>query len=88
MDYGASLKKLKQNPNRRSAHYSRQSPFIGSFRQARGKVIRTLVSFGPSNAKELGIISGLMEDKLYPVLDRLKSESLVAETDGIYRINN
>ena len=86
MDYGASLKKLTVNPGRRSAHYSRQSPFIGSFRQARGKVIRTLVSMGPSNAKELMIVSGLGEEKLYGVLERLKNESLVAEAGGIYRI--
>ena len=86
MDYGAALKKLTLNPNRRSAHYSRQSPFIGSFRQARGKVIRTLVSMGPSNAKELMITSGLGEEKLYGVLERLKKESLVCEAEGIYRI--
>ncbi|MDR2618700.1 MAG: A/G-specific adenine glycosylase, partial [Treponema sp.] len=36
MDYGAELKKLTPNPGRRSAHYSRQSGFKGSFRQLRG----------------------------------------------------
>jgi len=88
MDYGASLKKLTNNPGRRSAHYAKQSPFIGSFRQTRGKIIRTLISMGPSNFEELGIASGVTEDKLYRVLDRLKHESMVAESDGIYRINN
>ncbi|MDR1858196.1 MAG: A/G-specific adenine glycosylase [Treponema sp.] len=88
MDYGASLKKLTVNPNRRSAHYSRQSPFIGSIRQARGKVIRTLASMGPSNAEEIKIVSGLGEEKLYLVLDRLKKEFLVAEAEGIYRIKD
>jgi len=86
MDYGASLKKLTENPGRRSAHYVRQSPFIGSFRQARGKVIRTLASMGQSNAKEIGIVCGLGEEKLYRVLERLEKESLVAEEKGIYRI--
>ena len=88
MDYGAVLKKLTPNPGRRSAHYSRQSPFIGSFRQARGAVIRSLASMGPSSAKELLVTSGLREDKLYGVLERLKKESLVAEAGGIYRIND
>ena len=88
MDYGAALKKLTVNPNRRSAHYSRQSPFIGSIRQARGKVIKTLASMGPSSAEELKVVSGLGEEKLYLVLDRLQKESLVAETEGIYRIKN
>ena len=88
MDYGASLKKLVENPGRRSAHYVRQSPFIGSFRQARGKVMRTLVSMGPSSAEEIGMVSGLTEEKLYRVLDRLKNESMVAEAGGFYRIKD
>jgi A/G-specific adenine glycosylase len=88
MDYGASLKKLTENPGRRSAHYVPQSPFIGSFRQARGKVIRTLISVGPSKAKEIGLSCGLNDEKLYRVLDRLEKESLVAEEGGIYRIKD
>ncbi len=40
MDYGAVLKSQVTNPNRRSAHYTRQSPFEGSRRQIRGAVVR------------------------------------------------
>jgi A/G-specific adenine glycosylase len=29
MDYGVMLKKEQQNPNRKSAHYQKQSPFEG-----------------------------------------------------------
>jgi A/G-specific adenine glycosylase len=87
MDYGATLKK-SGNPGRRSAHYTRQSPFIGSFRQARGKVIRTLASMGPSNVKEIETASGLTGEKLYRVLEKLENESMVAETKGIYRIKD
>jgi A/G-specific adenine glycosylase len=64
MDYGASLKKLTKNPNRRSAHYTKQSPFIGSFRQARGKVIKTLASLGSGSVQEIGTECGLEKDKL------------------------
>jgi A/G-specific adenine glycosylase len=88
MDYGASLKKLTKNPNRRSAHYVRQSPFIGSFRQARGKVIRTLADMGSSNAEEIRLACGINEEKLYRVLERLEKESLVAEEGGIYKIKD
>jgi A/G-specific adenine glycosylase len=86
MDYGAALKKLTENPGRRSAHYVRQSPFIGSFRQARGKVMRALAESGASNADELKIYCGLENEKLYRVLERQEEESLVAEKVGIYRI--
>jgi len=88
MDYGVSLKKLTENPGRRSAHYTRQSAFIGSFRQARGKVIKALASIGSSNAEELRMACGLEDEKLYRVLDRLEKESLVAEEGGIYRIKD
>ncbi len=42
MDYGARLKSLVHNPNRRSASYARQSVFQGSNRQVRGAVLRVL----------------------------------------------
>jgi A/G-specific adenine glycosylase len=88
MDYGVSLKKLTENPGRRSAHYVRQTPFIGSFRQARGKVIRALAGMGSSNAEEIRIASGINREKLYRVLERLEKESLVAEEGGIYKIKD
>jgi len=40
MDYGAMLGSLKENPNTRSAHYVRQSPFRGSARELRGKIVK------------------------------------------------
>ncbi|HUZ92872.1 MAG TPA: A/G-specific adenine glycosylase [Candidatus Paceibacterota bacterium] len=41
MDYGAMLGRLeKENPNRKSAHYKKQSKFEGSTRQLRGAVLR------------------------------------------------
>jgi A/G-specific adenine glycosylase len=43
MDYGVALKKEHANPGRRSAHYQRQSPFEGSHRQIRGKILQLLV---------------------------------------------
>jgi A/G-specific adenine glycosylase len=86
MDYGAFLKSTTANPSRRSAHYTRQSPFNGSFRQARGKVIKALVSIGQCSAEELKLASGLEDEKLYEVLEKLKKESFVAEDVGVYRI--
>jgi len=86
MDYGAFIKKTTANPNRRSAHYTRQSPFNGSFRQARGKVIKALVSTGRCTAEELKLATGLEEGKLYEVLEKLKKESFVAEDADTYLI--
>ena len=43
MDYGAALKERHPNPGRRSAHYTRQSPFEGSLRQIWGMILKALV---------------------------------------------
>jgi A/G-specific adenine glycosylase len=86
MDYGAALKQVTENPNRRSAHYARQSPFEGSFRQRRGTVIRVLVTRGPADMRQLRERSGLEEKDLYAVLEVLGKESMVTEKGGVYRI--
>jgi len=88
MDYGVFLKSTTPNPSRRSAHYTRQSPFNGSFRQARGKVIKALVSMGQCGAEDLKLACGLEEEKLYEVLEKLKEEAFVAEDGGVYRIGS
>lgn len=43
MDYGAMLGKQVENPNRKSAHYVRQSRFKGSNRELRGRIIKILL---------------------------------------------
>lgn len=43
MDYGAMLGKTVSNPNRKSVHYAKQSPFAGSNRQIRGTVLDILL---------------------------------------------
>lgn len=42
MDYGVALKKALGNPNKKSAHYAKQSVFEGSERQIRGHIVRLL----------------------------------------------
>ena len=43
MDLGSALKKRVPNPNRRSAHYTRQPPFEGSDRKIRGAILKILL---------------------------------------------
>jgi A/G-specific adenine glycosylase len=86
MDYGVALKQVTVNPNRRSAHYAKQSKFEGSFRQLRGAVIKSLVSQGPAEIRELQKRSGIENEDLYKVLEVLEKELMVAEEEGIYRI--
>jgi A/G-specific adenine glycosylase len=43
MDLGSALKKAVPNPNRRSAHYTKQAPFEGSDRKIRGAILKLLL---------------------------------------------
>jgi len=53
MDYGSSIKKLYGNPNKRSRHYTKQKPFEGSDRQARGRILRTLTAKGKTKRTDI-----------------------------------
>jgi len=51
MDYGAMLKKTLPNPSRRSRHYAKQSPFKGSNREIRSKILKYYLLYGIKSAK-------------------------------------
>lgn len=53
MDYGVMLKRRYPNPNRKSAHYNKQTKFAGSNRQIRGLIIKTVLTEGAINAPNL-----------------------------------
>ncbi|MDR1073924.1 MAG: A/G-specific adenine glycosylase [Treponema sp.] len=86
MDYGANLKKLHVNPNRRSAHYTKQSKFEGSLRQIRGSVVRTLAREGASTIESLLRKTAAQKQELYRALDGLQKDAIVCENQGVYRI--
>jgi A/G-specific adenine glycosylase len=86
MDYGAALKKLTANPNRKSAHYAKQSRFSGSFRQQRGQVIKSLVFLGPGSVEDLSRRTGIDKEDVYKVMETLERDLMVAEDEGVYRV--
>jgi len=101
MDYGASLKKRsgsRANPNRLSAHYTRQSSFKGSFRQIRGSIIRSLAVKGALSGKDLYAASctagnidrdtPVKESDFYRALQSLRNDSMVAESGGVFKISD
>ncbi len=88
MDYGAELKKLTANPNRRSAHYTKQSKFEGSLRQVRGAIIKALAKEGPADMEALNQKTGFDYDRIKEALEKLRHESMVAENKGTYKITD
>jgi len=88
MDYGAQLKKITQNPSRRSAHYTRQSPFKGSLREARGYIVRYLAEQGPASLEDLSKSSAIEYERLKAAIEWLSEEGMVADQSGLYRIQS
>ena len=86
MDYGSALKRITVNPSRRSAAYTRQAPFEGSVRQARGAALRSLASHGPAILADLSERTGLEFNRLTPALNALAADGLVCENSGLYFI--
>jgi A/G-specific adenine glycosylase len=78
MDYGAVLKKERGNPNRRSAHYARQSPFENSTRQVRGAILKVLVK--ETSLSEARIVKRTSMDP-----ERVKKNLVQLEKEGFIR---
>lgn len=87
MDYGSFLKTHVENPNRKSKHYVKQSKFAGSDREIRGKILRFLLNESMMSIDDLrNRIEGEPE-RVYRILDSLKTEKLVQEKGGVYTIS-
>jgi len=84
MDYGVMLKKVLPNPSRKSRHHTRQSPFKGSDRQVRGRILKLLLAEPGLDEKEL--VSRLDEPKerVGAILTGLTSEGLVSDKNKKY----
>lgn len=79
MDYGAMLGKIERdNPNRRSSAYRRQSKFEGSRRQLRGEVLRLLL-------KKKNVSKAALKE-FSAVLPELLQEGFIRESKGEYRL--
>jgi A/G-specific adenine glycosylase len=86
MDYGSMLKKKVENPNRRSAHYTRQQPFGGSDRKIRGIILRTILRKVSASEQDLLYETGADQKRLTGILEKMAGEGLLRERDGLYSI--
>jgi len=79
MDYGAMLKERQPNPGRRSAHYTRQSPFEGSRRQVRGKILRAVVAHPGISEAALVKEINRKEEMVRKALRQLRTEGFIVK---------
>ncbi len=87
MDMGVLLRYMVPNPNKRSAHYARQSGFANSDRQVRGQL---LLNFQERGSLQLGILldalHGFDTEQVIRCLKSLENDGFVQECDGVYQI--
>ena len=86
MDYGAMLKKEQGNPNKRSAHYTRQSPFENSNRQVRGNILKVLVNEPLLSASQIVVKTGMDAERVRKNLDQLEKEGFIKKKKRTYLI--
>lgn len=86
MDYGAMLKNSEGNPNRRSAHYHRQSPFSDSDRQIRGLILRCLIGEESLSEDALVTAVGKPTARVRGIITQLVEEGFLTRTGGRVRI--
>ncbi len=84
MDYGAMLKRTVPNPNRRSAHYQRQSAFPGSDRELRSRILRLFLTHSELSANAIG--ANLPDGRIPRLLQDLIREKFLVQENGFYRL--
>jgi A/G-specific adenine glycosylase len=87
MDYGAVLKVILGNPNRRSAHHTRQAPFEGSIRQIRGLILRTLIKHPSVVEGELLRAVGKSPKRVQPIITQLIEEGFLVRAGNRLKIS-
>jgi A/G-specific adenine glycosylase len=85
MDYGAAMSAAGEameiaNPNRRSAHYKKQSSFAGSDRELRGRIVRSTLSAARNKIeiKELSAALDIPSDRFNKIVAGLEKEGFIA----------
>lgn len=103
MDYGAAMlgkhteSGNNPNPNKKSAHYRKQSAFKGSDREVRGKILRYLLAQMKergdrkvSNTVSLGVLKKVTHVdnvRLQNILSRLIKEGFIIREESRFSIN-
>jgi A/G-specific adenine glycosylase len=90
MDYGVMLKEKHPNPGRRSAHYTRQSPFAASDRKIRGQIIRLLSGTASLTRESLYALTGAPASRVDRCVTALVGEGFlsVRRKDSSYSIKD
>lgn len=86
MDYGSMLRKEIANPNRRSVHYVKQSPFDNSNRQVRGRILKLLVKTSRLTAAAIVKQTGMDADRVKMSLSALEKEGFIRMQGRVFTL--
>lgn len=86
MDYGSMLGGLPDNPNKRSARYRKQSPFRGSHREVRGRVLAALLGASPVSEEKLAILCGCEGSTMKEIIRELEREGFVRHSGHLISV--
>lgn len=91
MDYGVYLRQVGQNPNQRSRHYVRQSPYENSNRKLRGQILQLLLQHGELSLATVAVSTNFSPKRIEEAFASLTREGFieqVGEKEPHYRICN
>lgn len=86
MDYGAHLKRSGVRVNAKSRHYTKQSKFTGSLREARGAILRELTQGVQSETRLLSLFGDDRQAQLAIALNALSREDFIIHNRGKWRL--
>lgn len=87
MDYGVYLKREHGSNNAQSRHHTKQKPFVGSMREVRGALVRTLsTAKTPMTSAALETAVALPKAKVEAALDALVQEGLVQKREARFKL--
>lgn len=84
MDYGSHIKRNFRNPSRRSKHHTKQSPFEGSARQIRGRIVKLLLEHDYTHKELHEAVGG--DARFEEIIQQLLSENMIAQKNGRFYI--
>jgi A/G-specific adenine glycosylase len=86
MDYGVMIKQATANPGRRSAHHTRQSPFKGSNREVRSRILSAILAKGATTEQTLVVALDGDEERVKKNLADLEQEGFLVRKGRQYVI--
>lgn len=86
MDIGTALKKTTANPNRKSAHYTKQAPYEGSDRRIRGRILALLLATPNLTVDEIAAPFTEDPERILRIVKTLENEGFISCSKNHYSV--